>query len=103
MGFGIILQPKNTAKQTQNKLILNHTGTLTNGQRIEVLLDVLVYLKGIDKISEHSIELNLVGLEYFPDQMERIKKYKDKLKGILVTTPRLKKEEANKMNLRQII
>ena len=32
--------------------------------------------------------------------MERIKKYKKKLKGILVTTPRLKKEDANKMNLR---
>lgn len=99
-GFWNHITPKNKAKKNQNKLILNHTGTLTNGQRIEVLLDVLVYLKGIDKISEHSIELNLVGLEYFPDQMVRIKKYKDKLKGILITTPRLKKEEANKMNLK---
>ena len=99
-GFWNHIKLKNTAKQNQNKLILNHTGTLTNGQRIEILLDVLVYLKGIDKISEHSIELNLVGLEYFPNQMERIKKYKKKLKGILVTTPRLKKEDANKMNLR---
>ena len=99
-GFWNHITPKNKAKKNQNKLILNHTGTLTNGQRIEVLLDVLVYLKGINKISEHSIELNLVGLEYFPDQMERIKKYKDKLKGILVTTPRLKKEDANKMNLK---
>ncbi len=99
-GFWNHITAKDTAQQSQNKLVLNHTGTLTNGQRIEVLLDVLVYLKGIDKISEHSIELNLVGLEYFPDQMERIKKYKDKLKGILITTPRLKKEDANKMNLK---
>jgi len=99
-GFWNHITCRKTTKQNQNKLILNHTGTLTNGQRIEVLLDVLVYLKEIDKISKYSIELNLVGLEYFPDQMERVKKYKEKLKGILVTTPRLKKEEANKMNLR---
>lgn len=99
-GFWNKLNPSKNIKQSDKKLILNHTGTLTNGQRIEILLDVLVRLKDKKKISERNIELNLIGLEFFPDQLKRIKKYKDKLQGILITTPRLKKEEANDMNLK---
>ena len=50
---------------------------------------------------QEAAQASAIGLAkgFSPDQMERIKKYKDKLKGILVTTPRLKKEDANKMNL----
>ena len=99
-GFWNKLNHSKNIKQSEKKLILNHTGTLTNGQRIEILLDILVRLKDKKKISERNIELNLVGLEFFPDQLKRIKKYKDKLQGILITTPRLKKEEANDLNLK---
>ncbi|MCF8408702.1 MAG: hypothetical protein K9G36_06965 [Crocinitomicaceae bacterium] len=80
-------------------LVLNHTGTLTVGQRLELLLEALVELKNEHQIDERRVRLNLVGLEYFPAQMERLNKYKKVLGKIIQTTPRLSKKEAVSMNL----
>ncbi len=81
------------------KIVLNHTGTLTIGQRLEFLLDTLVELKEENKIDSNYIRLNLIGLEYYPAQMARLEPYKNILGEIIKTTPRLSKDEAVKMNL----
>lgn len=82
------------------KLILNHTGTLTIGQRVEFLLDVLVEMVEKKIISSENIEINFIGLDYFPEQANRVLKYNSLLDSIVKTTPRLPKDEAIKMNLK---
>jgi hypothetical protein len=80
-------------------IVINHTGTLTYGQQIEFLLDALVELKLEKKIDENYLQLNLIGLEYFQEQMNRILPYQKILGKMLNTTPRLLKSEATKLNL----
>ena len=84
----------------QGCLVLSHTGTLTNGQRIEILLDCLLELKRKGEISSKNIRLNLIGLEHYPVQMERIKKYLVQLDGIVRTTKRISKADAIIENLK---
>jgi hypothetical protein len=81
------------------KLVFNHTGTLTIGQRLEFLLDTIVELKNENQITEKDFRLNLIGLEYFPDQMLRLQPYKKSIGEFIHTTPRLPKNEAVAMNL----
>jgi hypothetical protein len=81
------------------KVVFNHTGTLTIGQQIEFLLDILVDLKKDNLITENDFQLNLIGLEYFPDQMARLLPYQELIGGFINTTPRLSKKEAVEMNL----
>jgi len=81
------------------KLVFNHTGTLTIGQRLEFLLDTIVELKKEKQITERDFRLNLIGLEYFPDQMLRLQPYMKTIGEFIHTTPRLPKNEAVAMNL----
>ena len=99
-GFWEFYSTKNQIKTDHNKLVLNHTGTLTDGQRIEILLDSLVRLKKENKISKNNLTLNLIGIEHFPDQIKRLEKYQVELEGIINTTPRLKQEKAIELNLK---
>ena len=84
----------------KTKLVLNHTGTLTIGQRAEFLLEVLVELVDNENINSDLLEVNFIGLDYFPEQSKRINDYNEKLKNIVKTTKRLPKEEAISMNLK---
>lgn len=83
----------------KTKLIINHTGTLTSGQQLELLMDTLFDLYKEGKVKEGDIEFNLIGLEYFGDQMKRLLPYKEIVNKIVFTTPRLPKKEAIKRNL----
>lgn len=82
-----------------DKLILNHTGTLTVGQRAEFLLDSVVDLVSNGQLKKEAVEINFIGLDYFPEQAKRVKNYHPILKNIVKTTPRLSKEEADQRNL----
>lgn len=97
-GFWDFHQSK-TESVEKPKIVLNHTGTLTIGQRLELLLDALVELKSENRINENQVRLNFIGLEYFPAQMERLNKYRKLLGKIIQTSPRLTKEDAVRMNL----
>jgi hypothetical protein len=88
-----------TEKRENKKIIWNHTGTLTPGQELEVLLDVLVKLYEEGKINENSFQFNLIGLEYFPEQMKRLVPYENIRNKLVFTTPRLSKIEALECNL----
>lgn len=85
--------------KNNSKLILNHTGTLTSGQRVEFLLDCLDDLLNNNKIKENEIEINFIGLEYFPEQLKRIHR-SGNLNNIIKTTPRISKFEATSINLK---
>lgn len=85
--------------ENNSKLILNHTGTLTLGQRAEFLLDSLEDLINNDEIKANEIEINFIGLEYFPEQLKRINK-NSTLQKIIKSTPRLSKNEATALNLK---
>jgi hypothetical protein len=82
-----------------SKLILNHTGTLTSGQRVEFLLECLLDLINNGNIKDDEIEINFIGLEYFPEQLKRVCKNRI-LKKIIKSTPRLPKNEATNSNLK---
>lgn len=84
---------------TNSKLVLNHTGTLTSGQRAEFLLECLVDLINDNKIKDNQIEINFIGLEYFPEQLNRIRRFYS-LNNIIKTTPRISKVEATAINLK---
>ena len=86
------------SKKNEDELIINHTGTLTPGQQLELFLDVIRELYENKKIEEGKFRFNLVGLEYFPEQMKRLIPYNNLLGKIVFTTPRLPKEEAIKLN-----
>ena len=81
------------------KLILNHTGTLTNGQNVEYLLDCISDLINEKLVKPDDLEINFIGLEYFPKQILRIEKYNDLINKVIKTTPRLSKINATKLNL----
>ena len=85
--------------ENNSKLILNHTGTLTSGQRAEILLDSLEDLINDNKIKANEIEINFIGLEYFPEQLKRITRNR-LLNNIINTTPRISKAEATAINLK---
>jgi hypothetical protein len=88
-----------TEKRENNKIVWNHTGTLTPGQELEVLLDILVKLVHEGKITEDTFQFNLIGLEYFPEQMKRLVPYEKIINKVVFTTPRLSKKEALACNL----
>ena len=87
-------------EEKNNKTIINHTGTLTIGQELELFMDALLDMYKKQYIRESNFEFNLIGLEYFPDQMARLLPYKEIVNKIVFTTPRLPKEEAVKMNMK---
>lgn len=87
-------------KANKNRIVLTHTGTLNNGQRIEVLLEAILNLKKKGLISSTNLQLNLIGLEYYPEQIKRIKKYIQQLDKIIRTTKRLSKEQAILENIK---
>jgi glycosyltransferase involved in cell wall biosynthesis len=89
---------ENHINRKDNKLIINHTGTLTPGQQLELFLDALKELFEENKISKNNFQFNLIGLEYFPNQMKRLLPYKNMINEIVFTTPRLPKLEAIKLN-----
>ena len=82
-----------------SKLILNHTGTLTSGQRAEFLLDCLEDLINNEKIKDNEIEINFIGIEYFPEQLKRITR-SILLRNVIKTSPRISKVEATSKNLK---
>ena len=89
-----------SVKSNENELIINHTGTLTSGQQLELFLDALKELYTDKKIEEGKFCFNLIGLEYFPEQMKRLMPYDDLIGRIVFTTPRLPKEVAINLNSR---
>ena len=98
-GFWDYYQSSNTTVEKQNKITFNHTGTLTTGQHIEFFLDALLVLFRNEKLSKENFQFNLIGLEYFPQQMKRLDSYQEMIGEIIFTTPRLPKKEAVEMNL----
>jgi hypothetical protein len=89
-----VIESKNNCK-----LILNHTGTLTPGQRAEFLLECLDDLITKGDIKDNEIEINFIGSEYFPEQLRRITRYSS-LDNIIKTTPRISRTEATTLNLK---
>jgi hypothetical protein len=87
-----------TVNKNSDKLIINHTGTLTPGQQLELFLDAINDLFLQNKISKNNFQFNLIGLEYFPSQLLRLEPYKHLINEIVFTTPRLPKKEAIKLN-----
>ena len=85
--------------EDNSKLIMNHTGTLTSGQRVEFLLDCLEDLINNEKIKDNEIEINFIGIEYFPEQLKRITK-NSRLHDVIKTSPRISKVEATSKNLK---
>ncbi len=85
--------------EDNSKLILNHTGTLTSGQKVEFLLDCLEDLIKNDKIKDNEIEINFIGIEYFQEQLKRITR-NNCLQNIIKTSPRISKVEATSKNLK---
>ena len=85
---------------SRDKTIINHTGTLTPGQELEIFMDSLLELYRKGHLSESNFEFNLIGLEYFPNQMSRLLPYDEILNKIVFTTPRLPKERAVEMNMK---
>lgn len=86
-------------RTNDEKIIINHTGTLAPGQEIEIFLDVLLKLFKENLINEKNFQFNLIGLEYFPDRMRRLIPYSEMIGKVVFTTPRLKKEEAIRINI----
>ena len=79
-------------------LILTHSGTLTTGQRAEVLLQAVRELLEECKISKDEICLKWIGLEYFPDQLKRIRSYEGIPSVCIHTTPRLNRQDVVNIN-----
>lgn len=99
-GFWDYYQSSKMLNKGKEKIIINHTGTLTVGQQIEVFLDALLVLFRKNQLKKENFEFNLIGLEYFPQQIKRLESYKEMIGEIIFTTPRLPKKEAVEMNLK---
>ncbi len=91
------LQAENISNQS-TELLITHTGTLTAGQQVEFLLQAVLELHIEKKIGIGDMQLNFVGLEYYPVQRERVKNFSTELGGYINTTPRILREEALRIN-----
>jgi hypothetical protein len=80
----------------QDGIKLAHVGTLTPGQRVEVLLQALKELNNEGKIKSGDIMVKFTGIEYFPDQWKRIMSFDAALKPYLHTSARVSWEQALK-------
>jgi len=89
---------KGLADQTTT-LILTHTGTLTAGQQVEFLLQAILELHNEKKITSSEIQLNFIGLEYYPAQNARVRNFNQAIEPYLKTTPRIAREEALMSNV----
>lgn len=96
-GFRNFYTPIHTSG-TDTKLLLTHTGTLTTGQEIEFLLDVIIHLHQEGKIKPGDLELRMVGLQFYQAQHSRVINYSTLIKDYVITTPRLPREKALEMN-----
>ncbi|TSA50983.1 MAG: hypothetical protein D4R43_01460, partial [Sphingobacteriales bacterium] len=96
-GFDEFFHPKEIF-QPKSKLLLSHTGTLTIGQRIEFLLQAIKELDEEKKISPDDLELRFIGLEYFPEMLQRVMNYDEQVKKYLSSTLRVSRNEALQMN-----
>ncbi len=79
-------------------LVLTHSGTLTSGQRAEILLQAVKELLEERKINESDIRIQLIGIEYFPEQLKRFTSFKDLPAQCIRTTTRLQRDEVTRIN-----
>jgi len=79
-------------------LILCHTGTMYPGHQTEVLLQAIHDLDVSGKISPAVLKVQFLGVEFYPQQTQRIMRYSPNAARYLQTTKRLPREEARRMN-----
>jgi hypothetical protein len=79
-------------------LILTHIGTVTLGQRVEYLLDVICDLDSEGLISPDIIKFNFIGVKYDKEQTERITKYGQCLEKYINYSARVEREETLKIS-----
>ena len=102
-GFDEFLPPKrmehpDSIGNNSQKLLLAHTGTLTQGQRVEFLLSSILELHEEGKISPEDIQIQFVGLDYYEAQSARVKNFNPKIFEYIKTTPRISRERAMEIN-----
>lgn len=91
-GFEEVLN-KGLSDQTTT-LRLTHTGTLTAGQQVEFLLQAILELHHEKKISPNEIQLDFIGIEYYPTQNSRVKNFSSIIEPYLKTSKRITRKEA---------
>jgi hypothetical protein len=91
-GFEKFFTPEDISQSLP--LLLTHSGTLYPGQRTEFLLESVRQLDEAGLIKEGELEVRFLGLEYFPDQCERILSYSKGLAKYIRTTPRVSGDKA---------
>jgi glycosyltransferase involved in cell wall biosynthesis len=79
-------------------LTLNHTGTLTPGQRVEFLLQAVKELLAEQRVQPEELSLRFIGLDYFPEQCRRVLSFDPSVARCIVTSPRLPRPDVLKMN-----
>jgi hypothetical protein len=79
-------------------LTLTHSGTLTAGQRAEILLQAIKELLHENKITSREIRLQLIGIEYFPEQHRRFTQFTGIPPECIYTTPRVSRQEVVHIN-----
>ena len=79
-------------------LTLNHTGTVTPGQRVEFLLQAVKELLSEQRLKPDELLVRFIGLDYFPEQLRRVLSFDSSLTRCITTSPRLPRAEVLKMN-----
>lgn len=82
---------------SSNKILFTHTGTLTQGQRVEFFLEAIEQLDKEKKINQLDIEIRFIGIKEFNDQFNRIMNYGN-IQKYLKTTLRVSRDAALKYN-----
>lgn len=97
-GFdGFYEGPRNNVS-SELPLVINHTGTLTPGQRVETMLQAIKELLEEKKIESQEIKLQFIGLDYFPLQCQRVKSFDINVTQCIVTSPRMPREDVLQLN-----
>ncbi len=79
-------------------LLIAHTGTLTQGQRVEFLLQSILELHNEKKIQSGDLLIQFTGLEYYSKQNLRVKNFNSEILCYLKTTHRISREDSLKIN-----
>lgn len=91
------LSPPLTYREPQGlPLTLCYSGTLYPGHQAEILLQALKELHDAGAITPADLKIQFVGLEFYPDQLNRVINFSPAFSAYIETTRRIPRDEAKR-------
>jgi hypothetical protein len=96
-GFEELSPPSYDSTLMNLPLTLCYSGTLYPGHQVELLLQAVMELHQSGAITPAELKIHFIGLEFYPEQHQRVAGYSPELKAYIETTKRLPRDLAKQL------